>query len=437
MLVGRSPARYPGPTGRLRGSGPDARPGGTPLIEPTEITLGLEACLAEPPSLLRRARFALLTNQAAVDRRFRPAFELLARAFPGRLAALFGPQHGLWSTHQDNMIETPHGRDSRLAVPVHSLYSETRRPTDEMLDGLDALVVDLPDVGVRVYTYVWTLLHCIEACARRSMPVLVLDRPNPLGGVVVEGPRLEPAFRSFVGRASVPMRHALTMGELARWLGGRTRPEADVRVVPVEGWSREDLLPATGRAWVPPSPNLPRFEGALLYPGMVLVEGTTLSEGRGTTTPFEIAGAPSIDAWMLRDAMEEWPVEGVAVRPVVFRPTFQKWEERDCQGVFLHATDPDRLRSWRLALILLDRVRRLWPDGYRWLQPPYEYEAERMPIDILSGSSAVREAIDQGLDAERLDRLCDVDEASWWRDVGASLLYPRPDPGEVAPTNTR
>ncbi|MBN1444023.1 MAG: DUF1343 domain-containing protein, partial [Planctomycetes bacterium] len=258
----------------------------------SRILLGLERCLADPPRILRSARLGLLMNQASVDARFRWSHDLLADALPGRLAALFSPQHGLWSTEQDNMIETPHGVEPRRGLPIHSLYGETREPTAEMLDGVDCLVVDLQDVGTRVYTFIWTLSHCLEACGRRSIPVVVLDRPNPLGGRRVEGRRLDMAFASFVGRAPIPMAHGLTVGEMALYLNRRLGCGADVSVVAMEGWRREMTFAETGRAWVPPSPNLPRLEGVLLYPGMVLAEGTELSEGRGTTTPFEVIGAP-------------------------------------------------------------------------------------------------------------------------------------------------
>lgn len=244
------------------------------------MQLGLERCLQEPHPILQGKRFGLLVNQASVDKDFRYAHELLNERFPGQIAALFGPQHGLWSEQQDNMIETGHGKDPRLGIPVYSLYAESRRPSPEMLEGLDILVVDLQDVGTRVYTYIWTLSYCLAACAQQGIPVLVLDRPNPLGGIVVEGSRLDPEYRSFVGRASIPMRHALTMGEMAVFLNNHMGLGAEVHVQEMQGWRRSMLWPETGRSWIPTSPNLPRIEGVLLYPGMVLLEGTNLSEGR-------------------------------------------------------------------------------------------------------------------------------------------------------------
>jgi uncharacterized protein YbbC (DUF1343 family) len=389
------------------------------------FALGLELALATPPAPLAAARrIGLLMNQASVDRGFRYAHDLLAARFPGRIAALFGPQHGLWSEQQDNMIETAHALDRRLGVPVYSLYAERRRPTPEMLDGLDLLVVDLQDVGTRVYTYIWTLLLGLEACAEAGVPVLVLDRPNPLGGVVVEGPLLEPAFASFVGLAPIPMRHALTIGELARWFVTSRGLQVELQVQPMRGWSRDLLWSDLGRAWVPTSPNLPRFEGVLVYPGQVLLEGTNLSEGRGTTTPFEICGAPWLEPDALAAAMRELGADpAIALRPLRFEPTFHKFAGSSCGAVFLHPLDPAQARSYRTTLALLAAARRLAPDAFGWRAPPYEYEPDKMPIDILTGSAATREAIDAGATAADLDALAAVDAAAWTASTAAARLY--------------
>ena len=387
------------------------------------VTVGLENCLSTAPQILGGARFGLLANQSSVDCRFRCAPDLLDEAFPGRLKALFSPQHGYHAEDQDNMIETAHGRHRRLGVPIHSLYAETRKPTARSLDGLDCLVVDLQDVGTRVYTYVWTVSYCLEACAEQGIPVLLLDRPNPLGGRRVEGPRLQTAYASFIGRAPVPMAHALTIGEMARYLNGSMAIGATLEVVPMTGWRREMTYADTGRRWIPPSPNLPRLEGVGVYPGMVLVEGTNLSEGRGTTTPFEIVGAPFIDPYVLADALAEWDLPGVTFRPLTFKPTFQKWQDRECGGVFVHVLDDRAFRPYRTAVVLLGCVRRLWPEAFQWLPPPYEYEREKMPIDILSGGPDLREGLEQGLTPTTLDELTALDEAGWWSEVEPHLLY--------------
>jgi uncharacterized protein YbbC (DUF1343 family) len=396
------------------------------------FALGLERVLVAPPRRLELARrVGLLVNQASVDRAFRYAHESFAARFPGKLAALFGPQHGLWSEQQDNMIETAHARDARLGVPCHSLYAERREPSAAMLEGLDLFVVDLQDVGTRVYTYIWTLLLAMRACAAHRVPMLVLDRPNPLGGEIVEGPRLEPDQASFVGLLPIPMRHALTIGELARWFQREHVPDALVEVVPMQGWRRDALWPGlassqTVRSWVPTSPNLPRFEGVLVYPGQVLLEGTNLSEGRGTTTPFEICGAPWLDGHDLAAAMVALGSDpSIALRPVRFEPTFHKYVGRSCGGVFLHPLEPGRARSYRTTLALLAACRALAPREFAWRRPPYEYETAKEPIDLLSGSRALRLSIDAGADRAALDSLAAVDVSAWWDEVGDAVLYPR------------
>lgn len=387
------------------------------------VTIGLENCLASAPDVLCGARFGLLANQSSVDRRFRLAHDLLDEAFPGRLKALFSPQHGFHGEDQDNMIETADGYHRRLGIPIHSLYAESRKPTARSLGGLDCLVVDLQDVGTRVYTYVWTLSYCLEACAEQGIPVVLLDRPNPLGGRRAEGPRLRMPYDSFVGRAPLPMAHGLTIGEMARYLNCSLGIGATVEVVPMTGWRREMTYGDTGRRWIPTSPNLPRLEGVGLYPGMVLVEGTNLSEGRGTTTPFEIVGAPFIDPYALADALAEWDLPGVAFRPLTFKPTFQKWQGRQCGGVFLHVLDDRAFQPYRSAVVLLASVRHLWPEAFRWLPPPYEYEREKMPIDILSGGCELRKGLEKGLTPTILDELTALDEPGWWSEVEPHLLY--------------
>ena len=302
------------------------------------VLTGLEVVLREPPIRLQQSQaFGLVCNQASVTDEFVPAADALHERFGQQLRTLFGPQHGMWSTEQDNMIETPHA--SYRGMQVFSLYSETRRPTPRMLAGLDLLLVDLQDVGARVYTYAWTLIHCLRACAAHGVAVLVLDRPNPLGGDAIEGPLLDPDYTSFVGGAAIPMRHGLTLGELARLGNAELGIDAELHVTTMRGWRRAMLWPDTGRAWVPPSPNLPRFEGALVYPGQVLLEGTNLSEGRGTTTPFEQSGAPFLDPFALAEALQEHGPTGVTPRPVRFAPTFHKHANSTCGGLFLHVTD--------------------------------------------------------------------------------------------------
>lgn len=383
--------------------------------------LGLEVALAEPPACLRGARFGLLMNQASVDRGFRYAHTLLAARLPGGLKALFSPQHGLFSEQQDNMIESGHG--TAHGLPVWSLYSETRKPRPEMLAGLDVLVVDLQDVGTRVYTYVWTLLYCLEACAAAHVKVLVLDRPNPIGGTLAEGPLLEASCTSFVGLHAIPMRHGLTLGELARLLNHERAIGADLEVVAMQDWKRSQLWSDLARAWVPTSPNLPRFEGTQVYPGQVLIEGTNLSEGRGTTTPFEVFGAPWLDAAELLRALEAHELAGCVLRPIRFEPTFHKFAKQGCGGCFVHVTDPQGFRPYRFTLALFAELGRLWPREFAWRPPPYEYETEKMPLDILTGTPAARLELERRADPETVRRLASLDERAWWSRAKPHLLY--------------
>jgi len=387
------------------------------------VRLGLERCLAEPPDVMRGARFGLLMNQASVDAEFRYACDRLAARFPGQLVCLFSPQHGLWGEQQANMIESAHDRYPPLDLPVHSLYSETRRPTSDMLRGLDALVIDLQDVGTRIYTFVWTMLECLRACAAANVAVVVLDRPNPLGGEIVEGPLLEPGFESFVGNATIPMRHGLTLGELARLFNDELHIGADLHVVTMDGWRRKMLFPDTGRAWIAPSPNMPRFDTAAVYPGQVLLEGTNLSEGRGTTLPFEIAGAPWLDPWELAEDLNRREFPGLVIRPIRFVPTFDKHRGERCGGVSLHVTDPRAVRSLAFTLALLDASWRLAPREFAWLPPPYEYEAVKPPMDILFGSDRLRRALESGNGLTDDAGLTACDEPAWHARTAACRLY--------------
>jgi uncharacterized protein YbbC (DUF1343 family) len=390
------------------------------------VTIGLESCLESPPKVLREARrFGLLANQASVNNQFDYTSTLLARRFPGRLAALFSPQHGFWGEQQENMIETRHGRDGELGVPVFSLYSETRKPTPAMLQGLECLVIDLQDVGTRIYTFAWTMMACLEACAAAGIPVVVLDRPNPLGGESVEGPLLDLHYASFVGRSPIPMRHGLTMGELAQWQNAQHNIGADLHVMKMSGWVRPMLWPETGRTWVPTSPNLPRYEGCLVYPGQVLLEGTKVSEGRGTTTPFEVCGAPYISPAKLLAGLAHFKLIGLHLRPIRFLPTFHKWRDQSCGGLYFHVTAPRIFQPVRTTLALITTIRRLWPREFAWRDPPYEYEPLNRPIDILFGNCLFREAVER--DAVKtpadLDELLFLDHAAWRKQVAEHRLY--------------
>ncbi len=358
------------------------------------VRTGLENFLDHPPAVVRGRNLGLLFNPASVT----PGFTLASRAvldrFPGRLKALFTPQHGLFAAKQDNMIESGHGVDPATGVPAFSLYSETRIPPDEWLKDVEVLLVDLLDVGTRVYTFMYTVSYCLEKAAKLGIPVVVLDRPNPIGGVLVEGGILEPDFTSFVGRYPIPMRHGLTMGELATLFNREFGIGCELSVVPVSGWTRGMAWQDTGLPWVPPSPNLPQAESCLVYPGQVLWEGSNLSEGRGTAMPFLQVGAPWLDTDQVLDFLGETP--GVVLRPCAFEPTSNKWKETLCQGFYLHVTDEEAFRPVELSVRLLEAAYTLFPEDFAWKQPPYEYEWERLPMDLILGTDRVRKALEAG-----------------------------------------
>ena len=346
---------------------------------------------------LRNKRVGVVSNPASIDANFRHIVRAVASAPGVTLGAIFGPQHGFRADVQDNMIETAHANDPTRGVPVYSLYSETREPTAEMLDGLDTLVIDLQDVGSRIYTFIYTMANCLRACGKHGVPVIVTDRPNPIGGVQIGGPMLVEGFESFVGQFPIPMRHGMTIGELARFFNDACGIGANLTVVPMENWQRTMYFEDTGLPWVMPSPNIPTVETAVVYPGTVLFEGTNVSEGRGTTRPFELIGAPWVDAEALADKLATSDLPGVYFRPVVFEPTFHKHAKQPCGGCQIHVLNRDLIRVVETAVAVLVEIRAQNPAKFEWRQPPYEYEHQKLPFDILAGSSELREQIDAGL----------------------------------------
>jgi len=361
------------------------------------VTLGLERLLAS--GRLTGRRVGLVCNPASVDGQLRHAADRLAADSNAMLAALFGPQHGFRSDVQDNMIETRHAHDEVRRVPVYSLYSELREPTAEMLRDLDVLVIDLQDVGVRIYTYIYTMANCLKAAGKVGLKVIVCDRPNPIGGTQVEGPVLVPGFESFVGMYPIPMRHGMTIGEIARLFNDHFGIGADLEVVAMDGWRRDLYWDEAGLRWILSSPNIPTFDTTLVYPGGVLVEGTNVSEGRGTTRPFEFIGAPWVVAERFAAALNGRDLPGVYFRPIVFEPTFQKHAGKACAGVQPHVIDRRVFRAVETGVAMIDAFRAADPDQFAWKNPPYEYEYEKMPIDCLYGSAALREQIESGVSA--------------------------------------
>jgi uncharacterized protein YbbC (DUF1343 family) len=400
------------------------------------IAFGLDRLLADED--LRRPligrRVALLAHPASVDAGLRHAIDALA-ALPGlKLTAAFGPQHGLRGDKQDNMVESPDFLDPRHGIPVFSLYGKVRRPTAAMLDSFDVLLVDLQDLGCRIYTFITTLRYLLEAAARHGKTVWVLDRPNPAGRPV-EGLRLQPGWESFVGAGPLPMRHGLTLGELARWFVAELHLDVDCRVIPLQGW-RPDAAPGYGwplgeRPWINPSPNAPNLSMARCYAGTVMLEGTTLSEGRGTTRPLEIFGAPDIDARAviaeMRALAPDW-LAGCRLRDCWFEPTFHKHAGKLCGGVQIHVEDGGyrhhEFRPWRLLALAFKAIRRLYPDYPLWRDFAYEYETGRLAIDLINGGETLRAWVDDpAAQPADLERLAARDEAAWREARRACLLY--------------
>jgi len=364
------------------------------------VSLGSSRLLAS--GQLKGRKVGIVSNPASVDADYVHVVDALMNAPGVTVGALFGPQHGFRSDLQDNMIETPHGNDCRRKVPVFSLYSETREPTAEMLRHVDTMVIDLQDIGARIYTYIYTMANCLRACAKHKINIIVCDRPNPIGGLDVEGPMLVPGNESFVGQFPIPMRHGMTIGELANFFNEYFEIHAPLEIIRMEGWNRSMYFDQTGLPFVMPSPNIPTLDSAIVYPGTVLFEGTNASEARGTTRPFELIGAPWVDAERFADAMNARQLPGVHFRPAVFEPTFQKHAKKTCGGCQIHVLDRKTFKPVLTGVALIDAIKAAGPKDFGWRKPPYEYEHEKEPIDILAGSPALRIAIDSGKKAEEL-----------------------------------
>lgn len=399
------------------------RPAGAPSRKPL-VSTGLEELVGGRACALglRGAKLGMVVHPASVTGRLQFAVEAVRHAgFDVR--ALFGPQHGARGEKQDNMIESDDYADPVTGLPVHSLYGRVRKPTADMLAGLDAVLFDLQDVGVRVYTFVWTMALAMEACAEAGVRFVVLDRPNPIGGVRREGPVLRPGFESFVGLHPVPLRHGLTCGEMAGWLNVERGIGCDLAVAPCRGWRRHMRWDDTGRPWVMPSPNLPTTASCDAYPGMVLLEGANLSEGRGATRPFELFGAPWLDPVALVRRLDAADLPGVAFRPCHFEPTFQKHAGRLCGGAQLHVSDPAVFEPVRCAVEVLSAARALAPDDFAWRPPPYEYEERLPPIDILWGHDGLRTGVDAGAGAAEILEGTREEHAAFEAEVVPRLLY--------------
>ena len=397
---------------------------------------GIDRLLAEPElrKPLAGKRVALVAHPASVTEDLTHSLDALMALEEVNLTAAFGPQHGIKGDKQDNMVESADETDPAYRIPLFSLYGEVRRPTGQMMSTADVFLFDLQDLGCRIYTFVTTLLYLLEAASGTGKSVWVLDRPNPLGRPV-EGMLLKPGEESFVGAGPMPMRHGLTLGEMGRWFVEHFRLDVDYRVIEMEGWE-PDKGPGFGwppcRPWINPSPNAASLNMARVYPGSVMLEGTTLSEGRGTTRPLEVLfGAPDIDAGDVRRAMEqfapEWMV-GCRIRECWFEPTFHKHQGRLCNALMAHAEGPfydhAKFRPWRLEALALKAIRQLYPHYELWRDFPYEYETTRLAIDVINGGPGLRQWVDDPFAGpEDLDTLAAADEAHWREEIAPLLLY--------------
>lgn len=363
-----------------------------------QVLTGLDILKKNNFNLFKGHKTGLVCNQASVAGSLEHAVDLFHAAHQsGKLSlnALFGPQHGLWGQTQDNMIEWEGGfKDPRTMVPVYSLYGENRKPTQKMLDGLEVLVIDLQDVGAKYYTFIWTMALCMEACQENNIEVVVLDRPNPIGGNQVEGPFRHGEFTSFVGWHDMAIRHGLTIGEIAKYLQHFFYPDCRLSVVEMQGWKRDMYFEATGLPFAMPSPNIPVTESTVVYPGQCLLEATNISEGRGTTRPFELFGAAFVDGWQFAEAMQSYHLPGVVFRPLLFQPTFHKFADEVCGGCFIHVVNRQTFKPFLTTIALLREMIHLYPNDFGWKNPPYEYEYIKLPFDILASNDWLRQMLE-------------------------------------------
>jgi uncharacterized protein YbbC (DUF1343 family) len=373
-----------------------------------KVRIGLDNFERHWPKKLKGARAGILVHPASVNSKLEHTVSILHKSRKISLKALFGPQHGIRGETQDNMIEWEGFRDRATGLPVYSLYGRTRKPEKAMLKDIDVLVIDLQDIGSRYYTFIWTMELCMEACQEMGKSVVIFDRPNPIGGLIIEGTVLDESFKSFVGQRPIPVRHGMTIGEIGLYLKSEYYHSLDLEVISMSGWSRKSWFDETGLPWVMPSPNMPLPDTAIVYPGMCLLEGTNLSEGRGTTRPFEIFGAPFINPEILVKRLDEYKLPGVIFRPLYFQPTFQKHEGKLCGGAQMHITNRQRFKPFKTGVAIIKTAHDLYPKDFNWKEPPYEYETEKMPIDILAGTDRLRTDIESGRPLNTMEE--------WWRE---------------------
>jgi len=377
------------------------------------VTLGIDALFLSKLPWQKGEKVGLLCNQASVNSALLHSRMVLHKEIGRDFTCLFSPQHGFYAEKQDNMIESDHVFDAITGLPVFSLYGKTRKPTQQMFDHLDVLLIDLVDVGTRVYTFLYTMAYCLEAAAQFGKKVIVLDRPNPIGGVLIEGNVLQPDYASFVGLFPLPMRHGLTFAELAHFINEEFAIGADLQIISMSGWRRSMYYRDTGLPWTFPSPNMPTPETAVVYPGQVIWEGTSVSEGRGTSLPFELVGAPYWRHEPILAELEKTDLPGCCLRPHVFEPTSGKWAGDTCIGFHLHVTDNRVFRPFRTSLALFQAVYLLYPVDFTYKDPPYEYEFEKLPMDLILGDQNVRKKLEKGVALDQLEDEWSVELAAF------------------------
>lgn len=386
--------------------------------------LGVERLLNDKIDIIRGQRVGLVCNQASVmPETLAHAADVFFEKDEFRLTTLFGPQHGIRGDVQDNMIETEHSVDPRTGLPVYSLYSETREPTEEMVKEIDTFVIDLQDVGCRIYTFVYTMANCMRAAKHFGKKVVVCDRPNPINGNAIEGNITEHEFKSFVGQFELPTRHGMTIGELARMFNEHFGIACDLEIVEMQNWTREMWGDETGLPWILPSPNIPTVDTCVVFPATVHIEGTELSEGRGTTKPFELNGAPFIDPYDWVEALDAYKFEGVRFRHVFFRPTFQKCAGQTCGGVQIHVTDREAFAPVIVGIAMIKTVYDLYPDKFEWKRDPYEYVFDQNPFDVVCGTDKIRKAIEEVVAVDNIQSTWHGEVATFSQHREKYLLY--------------
>jgi uncharacterized protein YbbC (DUF1343 family) len=388
------------------------------------VRLGIERLLDDRIDTIRGQRVGLVCNQASVmPDTFAHAADVFFEHDSVDLTTLFGPQHGIRGDVQDNMVETGHAVDSRNGLPIYSLYSETREPTEKMLENIDVIVFDMQDVGCRIYTFNYTMANCMRAAKKYGKRVVVCDRPNPINGISVEGNVTESEFTSFVGQFELPTRHGMTCGELAKMFNEHFGIGCDLEVIEMEGWQREMYGDETGLPWVLPSPNIPTVDTCVVFPATVHIEGTELSEGRGTTKPFELNGAPFINPYEWKAALDGYNFSGVIFRPCYFQPTFQKWAGQTCGGVQPHVTDRNTFTPVVVGIAMVKTAYDLYTDKFQWKQTDYEYEFGKNPFDVVSGTGKIRKAIETEVSLNAIEAHWQTDLESFKQLRGQFLIY--------------